>query len=476
MNILPPILNNLQNVSILVIGDVMLDTFQYGSVERISPEAPIPILKLERKKEMLGGAGNVVTNLRSLGVETFVVGAIGKDENAVRVRSILNDQQVGCHLIENDGIPTISKTRFVSGNQQILRTDVEKIVRLTQEQEDELIRQVTSRINEFDVVILSDYKKGIITKRVCEQVIEVANSQQIPVFVDPKGNDFSLYRGATLIKPNQKELCEVFAGENVIGNETVFARKLIEKFDFIYCLVTLGKDGMLLVGRDGEQHFHSVRREVFDVSGAGDTVIATLAGCYGAGGTIEESCIVSNIAGGIVVGKAGTSFVTPFEIEREISINNKVFSLEDLRVQVDLWRKAGCKIGFTNGCFDIIHAGHVQTLSFARRNCDKLVVALNSDSSITKLKGPERPINGQEERAAVLSELESVDALIFFAEDTPLQLIMAVKPDVLIKGGDYKAENVVGYDFVTSYGGKVLLASVVNGLSTTNLVSKIRAL
>ena len=469
-----PIIKSLINASVLVVGDIMLDSYVYGSIDRISPEAPIPVLKIESRKEMLGGCGNVFTNLNTLGAKSGIISLVGKDTSAEKIENILVTFPRGKHyLLKVDKVPTVTKTRFVSGNQQLLRTDVEEVLAISEEIENQIISKVLSIIDNYNVIILSDYKKGLLSRKVCSSIIDIAKGKGVFVFVDPKGKDYSLYKGATLIKPNLKELREVFAHEEIKGQEIQYARKLLVEYDIQYCLITMGKDGMLLVGRDSEKSFTSIKREVYDVSGAGDTVVATLAACYSAGASIDDACQVANIAGGIVVAKAGTSSVIPSEIENELHPNGKVFNLDELTHQVDQWRKEKYKIGFTNGCFDILHAGHIKTLTFAKKNCDKLIVALNTDSSVRKLKGPSRPINSESERCLVIVEMQSVDGVILFEEDTPENLILRIKPDVLIKGGDYKKEDVVGYSFLRSYGGEVLMAPLINKLSTTNIVSKI---
>lgn len=474
MNTLFKILENFKNSSVLVIGDIMLDSFNYGTVERISPEAPIPVLRLKEKYEMLGGAGNVVANINSLESNSGIITVVGEDENSRLISNQLSSLNCDFFALGKKDVPTITKTRFISGNQQILRADLEETFNLSQEDENLIIDEVSKRISKYDIIVLSDYKKGVLTENICRSIISMANSNQKSIFVDPKGKNYGIYSHATLIKPNQKELCDAFGDQNVLGNETLYARKLIEEYHFKYCIVTLGENGMLLVSKDKEQHFHSIKREVFDVSGAGDTVIATLASSYASGATIEDACILANIAGGLVVSKVGTATINPFEIQREIGSNNKIYSSKELLTQINLWKRSNLKIGFTNGCFDILHAGHIQTLNFARNNCDRLIVALNTDKSVKSLKGPERPINNEQERAIVLSELESIDALIFFDDNTPEKLIKNIKPDVLVKGGDYNAREIVGYDFINSYGGKVIIAPFSKGLSTTNIVKKIK--
>lgn len=474
MSTLLSILKNLNGGAVLVIGDIMLDSYVSGSIDRISPEAPIPVLKIQSKKEMLGGAGNVVANIRRLGAKAGIISIVGKDDNAKKVIELLNSLSVEHHLIHYEKIRTVTKTRFVSSNQQLLRADIEDVFNIDNDLEDNIIYKTNEIIKQYKVVVLSDYKKGLLSRKVCCEIIRSAKSAGIPVLVDPKGKDYSIYAGATLIKPNQKELIDAFPLNDVIGEEIKYARKLLKENDVQYCLVTLGQNGMLLVDKETNKSFAASKREVYDVSGAGDTVIATLASCYSVGASLEDSCFLANAAAGIVVTKSGTSTVVPYEIENALESKGKILALEELVLQVDLWRKNNYKIGFTNGCYDIIHAGHIHTLSFAKKHCDKLIVALNTDYSVKKLKGPERPINDETQRSLVMAELGSVDGIVLFGDDTPENLIRAIKPDVLIKGGDYKKEEVVGYDFMQSYGGEVIIAPFVKQLSTTNLISRIQ--
>lgn len=466
------ILQNLEHASVLIVGDVMLDSYIYGIIDRISPEAPVPILKITHKKEVLGGAGNVLNNVCSLGARGLLISVIGDDQNGQKVEDLLGKMSI---LFKSKNRPTTTKTRYVCGSQQILRTDVEKIGPLDGKIEDQLISAAIERIDESDCVILSDYKKGVLSSRGCQMIINHAIKRCIPVFVDPKGNDFSIYGNATLIKPNLKELAAVFANEDISGIENSFARKITELYGIKYCLVTKGKQGMALVSANKEIEFKAEKKQVYDVSGAGDTAIATVATSYCSGATIEQACYLSNLAAGIVVSKSGTSTITTEELKMEFGGSPKIVSSSDITKLVENWRKVGYSIGFTNGCFDLLHAGHIQTLNFARNNCDKLIVAINSDLSIKNLKGNQRPIIAQRERVLIMSELQSVDAIVLFDEHTPENLILRIQPDILVKGADYKSGNVVGSQFVQSYGGAVLLAPVIKELSTTNIISKIKA-
>ncbi|SHI03314.1 D-beta-D-heptose 7-phosphate kinase / D-beta-D-heptose 1-phosphate adenosyltransferase [Chryseolinea serpens] len=476
MTALLSILKNLHRATVLVVGDVMLDNYVYGTVDRISPEAPIPILKIQRNNEMLGGAGNVVANLHALGVQCFVVGVCGKDENGIKLRRLLAGlDRVEHHMLSVDDMATVTKTRYVSGSQQVLRTDIETPSAILSERSGDIFALVSGAIDRCDVVILSDYKKGVITPALCQSIISLARDRGIPVFVDPKGRDYSTYRQATLIKPNLKELKDAFGYEDITGREVDYARRLLAKYDIEYCLLTVGKEGMKLISRDHEISFSSARREVFDVSGAGDAVIATVAAAQAAGASLEDACYLSNLAGGIAVTKPGTSPVSNFELVTELKARNKIFTLPELMLQVEAWRANGSCVGFTNGCFDLLHAGHIQTLDYARKNCDKLIVAINSDSSVKRLKGEDRPINSEDQRLTVMAALESIDALILFSDDTPETIIEWIQPNVLVKGADYALADVVGKKCVEASGGKLLLAPVVEDLSTTRVIRRIQA-
>lgn len=469
-------IERMDEARVLVVGDVMLDVYVYGAIHRISPEAPVPVLRIDQTREMLGGAGNVITNLCSLGAKTCLMGIVGRDQNGQKVKHILQEiPNAQSFLADLPSVPTITKTRFVSSSQQLLRVDSEKVISASDFDESEFAAQFRDQLDQYNVVILSDYKKGLLTPKLCQALIQIAVAKGIPVFVDPKGVDYSIYSNATLVKPNLRELKDAFPGEDVTANIVAYARKLLKNFSIRYCLVTMGSEGMWFVSSESETHLPAKERKVFDVSGAGDTVISTLAASYSVGAEIADACYLSNIAGGIVVEKPGTATVARFEIEREIEARNKLYKLSVLKQQVEAWKSAGLKVGFTNGCFDILHTGHIQTINFARRNCDRLIVATNSDTSISLLKGKTRPINNERARLTILSELASVDAIIVFDASSPEGLIHELTPDVLVKGSDYKEAEVDGHEFVKSYGGKLLLAPFVKDASTTNIISKIQA-
>lgn len=462
--------------SVLVIGDVMLDVYKYGSVERISPEAPIPVLCVEDTREMLGGAGNVIANLKSLGCFASLIGFVGDDDNGRKIRFLLDELRCSDSFLFNPpAYATVSKTRFVSSNQQILRVDVDSKYNYTPESTSTVLDAIQKGVDRADVIILSDYNKGVLSPEICGHVIALANSRNIPVLVDPKGNDFSRYTNARLVKPNLKELKSLFSNEDCSGREIELARSLIRKYNVLYCLVTMGKDGMLLVSEKESRKFPAVNRQLCDISGAGDTVIATIAAFFPTEGSLDYACNLSNVAAGIAVGKPGTATVSFEEIHQATGANRKWFTdRERLTKQVQTWRYQGHTIGFTNGCFDLIHAGHIQTVLFAKQHCDRLIVAVNNDTSIRVLKGPDRPIIAEDERCLVLAQLEAIDALTIFSEATPEILIQLIKPDVIVKGGDYKENDVVGRSFVESYGGKVIIGPFVKELSTSARISRIK--
>ncbi|MDE1151811.1 MAG: D-glycero-beta-D-manno-heptose-7-phosphate kinase [Micavibrio sp.] len=479
-------LTRLSQSRVLCLGDVMLDRFIYGSIERISPEAPIPVLLVEREKAMLGGAGNVVANIAALGAKAVLLAVVGDDLNGRDIEQQLKDLGVEPALETAKGRQTTVKSRFVSGGQQMLRVDREKTAAVPADIEDRIIARAESLMVSCGAVILSDYKKGLLTDRIVTKVIDCARSHGIPVIVDPKGQDFTRYRGATVITPNRKEL-EAATAMTAATDEDVraAAMKLITGCDITTVLATRSQSGMSLISADAEPlHIPANVREVFDVSGAGDTVIATFAAALAAKVTMRSAALLANIAAGIVVGKPGTAVARPDEIENVISggyamekqayaRKTKLTTRDGAAEQAERWRTRGFKVGFTNGCFDLLHPGHLSTLRQAKAACDYLVVAINSDASVKKLKGPSRPVQDEVARAAILSALEMVDAVVVFGEETPMELLKAIRPDVLVKGGQYKLEEVVGYELVTSYGGKIVRAEMEDGFSTTNTIQKI---
>ena len=470
---------------ILCLGDIMLDKFAYCDTERISPEAPVPVLLLKRTQSMLGGAGNVARNIASLGGKVLLMGLLGRDAAGSEVRTLIGTTPgVTDAHVTSANRPTICKTRYMAGHQQIVRIDEEQIHPLDDTEASGLIAAVQRALPGVDALILSDYGKGVAAPRVVGAAIARARELGIPVFVDPKSDDFRRYRGATCIKPNLKELSAAARLPVATDAEVIVAaRKVMAEAEAAAVLATRSDKGMVLVEASGEVHIEPVRaQEVYDVSGAGDTAIAVLALAAAGGYALPQAMHLANRAAGIVVSKLGTATVELDELMLDLSRDvtdkdwhhAKYYSAEEAETLVRRWKSRGFRVGFTNGCFDIVHAGHVSLLSAARAQCDRLLVALNTDPGVRRLKGPNRPVNSLADRAAVVAAVESVDAVISFDEETPIELIRRLKPDVLIKGGDYSIEGVVGADVVQANGGKVLLVDLVEGRSTTRLIDAIR--
>jgi D-beta-D-heptose 7-phosphate kinase/D-beta-D-heptose 1-phosphate adenosyltransferase len=468
---------------VVVVGDVMLDHFVYGSVERISPEAPIVILKKISHATMLGGAGNVARNISSLGGICRLVAAVGEDANASSLQEAIRaNPGVQESLIRVATWPTTVKTRFVTeeGRQQLLRMDEEAPFVHTKETYQILLNQVRVLLDDAGALILSDYGKGFLDSPINSAMIALARERSLPVIVDPKGRDYSCYRGATIVTPNRKET-EDATGMPAQSDEEVVvaARELISRYQFQFVLVTRSSKGMSLIGADGHfRHLPTQAQEVFDVSGAGDTVVGTLALGLAADISLSDSVSLANSAAGVVVAKAGTAVVLPHEIQTSLLSSGqrrvqKISSLDNALQRLEEWRQQGLSIGFTNGCFDLLHAGHVHLLDFARGQCDRLIVGLNSDASVKALKGPSRPVQTEAVRSTVLSSMESPDMVVIFEEQTPLKLIEIFSPDVLIKGSDYNVNTVVGADFVISNGGRVVFCPLMEGQSTTATIAKL---
>ena len=473
------LLNNIQAKNILVIGDVMIDTYYTGDVKRISPEAPVPVFRKKSEHSVLGGAANVAANLVAAGQNVFMMAMIGNDENGMKLKTIFEKQGINTELIVSLDRRTTEKTRFLaSNNQQVLRLDVEDTESLGDADCKRMLERLSKKIESFDLILLSDYLKGLLTYEFTQGVLQMAKEIGIPVIIDVKDNKVDKYKDAYLIKPNLKEL------QNLTGRKTTNDDEIIEVSEYLrtlcnckYILTTCGARGMVLVG-DGAPYFiESVGQEVFDVTGAGDTTIAYLAACMVNGFSIKESVHISNYAAGIQVSKVGTSLVYWREV-RERLANQNTGSIHKLisGKAVDDFRKSNYdqKIVFTNGCFDIMHVGHIRYLQEAAKLGDILVVGLNSDASVKRLKGPERPINSELERAEMMCAMGFIDYVVIFDEDTPLELIKKIQPDVLVKGGDYVNEYVVGSNEVEARGGKLVLIPFVEGKSTTNIIKKIR--
>jgi len=474
---------DLQTAKVVCVGDVMLDRFVYGDVSRVSPEAPIPVCRVTNETAMLGGAGNVVRNLVSVGAAVTFVSVTGDDDIARDVDLLLRDLAgVTPNLIREKDRPTTSKIRYVAGGQQLLRADREVTTPIADDVADAVFRAAESALEDAGVLIVSDYGKGTITDSLVARLIEAASAAGKPVIVDPKSRDFTRYAGASLITPNLKELGEAADGELSSEDGIVdAARGLLSHAGIGSMLVTRGAQGMSLVTAAGADHFPSRAREVFDVSGAGDTVLALLAAGIAAGVPTLEAAQLANVAAGVVVGKTGTAVVYADDLLEELndmaghSGPQPPLRLDAALDRIRTWKARGDKVGFTNGCFDLLHPGHVSLLASARATCDRLVVGLNSDMSVKRLKGENRPMQNEAARAAVLSSLETVDLVVIFDEDTPEALLHEVRPDVLVKGADYTIETVVGADLVQSYGGRVVLAEIVDGFSTTATIARMNA-
>ncbi len=477
-------LDRLDEATVFVVGDVMLDRYVTGTVDRISPEAPIPVLKVTHENAMLGGAGNVLRNLRAVGAQARLAAVVGADDAGAQVRALMSE--AGCDaagLHEVSDRPTSVKVRYLAGGQQLLRSDHERVGALNGETRARILDSVTAALDGVGVVVLSDYGKGVLSEETAAEVIAQAKRAGIPVVVDPKGQDYTRYRGAAVITPNRRELAEASGLATDTDSEIEAAgRAVIERSGVDAVLATRSERGMTLL-RAGAPPLHlpTHAREVFDVSGAGDTVVAVLAAALAAGAALDEAARLANVAAGIVVGKVGTAVARREEILRALHAarllqgEDKVAEPARALEEVEAWRRAGLRVGFTNGCFDLLHPGHVSLLKQARKACDRLIVGLNADASVQRLKGPSRPVQDEAARAAVLASLASVDLVVVFPEDTPLRLLQTLRPDVLVKGADYTRESVVGGDLVESYGGRVVLADLSPGHSTSETIRRLRS-
>lgn len=471
----------LARTSVTVIGDVMLDRYIYGVVDRVSPEAPIPILRVERETAMPGGAGNVVRNLTALGAAVAFVSVVGDDQAGSDLTGLVGGQP-GIEpwmLIEGARTTTV-KTRFVSQGQQLLRADREQSEPISAKLAERMLRIAGDTLAATSVTVLSDYAKGVLSGDIPAQLIAAARQAGRPVVVDPKGRDFARYAGADVITPNRRELAEATGMPVEQEADLVRAATYVrELHGFGAVLVTRSEDGMTLVDADGPHHFPAEAIEVFDVSGAGDTVVATLAAGLAAGLEMKVAVRLANIAAGVVVGKVGTAVARGEDLLRvltpQVSTLRKIVTRDAAAEQVERWRRKGWRTGFTNGCFDLLHPGHVHLLEQARGQCDRLVVGLNSDASVRRLKGKTRPIQQEAARAAVLASLSAVDLVVIYDEDTPQETLEALRPDLLVKGADYTIDRIIGADLVQSWGGKVWLAELLNGYSTTATVRKMSA-
>jgi D-beta-D-heptose 7-phosphate kinase/D-beta-D-heptose 1-phosphate adenosyltransferase len=472
----------LADAHVLVVGDLMLDRFVLGSVDRISPEAPIPVFQIKDQRPMPGGAGNVATNVVALGGTATLIGVTGDDEAGQVLTGLLGDQPrlVACTVVDATR-PTSVKTRYVAQGQQVLRADSEQRHAIGADVATRLLQMIDAALPEVGAIVLSDYGKGVLTPDILRQIIAKAATRNISVVVDPYGRDFARYKQADYVSPNRAELAEA-SGVLADTTEQILeaAQQVMDLSGVASMLVTRSEDGMSLITHDGiATHFSAEAREVYDVSGAGDTVVAAFAAALAVGGTPTAAAALANTAASIVVTKAGTATVSAAELmahthEADLKASDaKVRPLDEALHVVAGWRERGLRVGFTNGAFDLLHPGHIASLSQAKSHCDRLVVALNSDASVRGLKGPSRPIQNETARAMVLGAMGQVDLVIAFEGETPLSLIKAIRPDVLVKGGDYSLEEVVGADIVQAYGGTVLLAKYIDGHSTTRTVSRI---
>ena len=466
-------LKELQKGKVIVFGDIMLDKYLSGSIDRISPEAPVPVLNPSSEEIRLGGAANVALNLSSLGVKTTLLGVTGKDDDSEKIIDLLKLNKIRFSL-RRSVVPTISKTRLLSSQQQLLRIDEEE--KFLDADWKASLGKFLKLVNQENnkVFVLSDYGKGTLMDT--KLIIRRAKAKGKIILIDPKGKDFSKYVGADLITPNLNEFMEVVGKITSEKELTKKGKNLIKSLKLKALLITRGPDGMTLLENKNNKikrtDFPTQAKDVFDVSGAGDTVIASVASGLAADFTLEESIRLANIAAGIVVAKLGTASVYLDEIRPYYEKRIPYLNLEGARTLVELFRERNQKIVFTNGCFDILHAGHVEYLEAAKSKGDKLIVGINSDRSVAQLKGSKRPINKLIHRAKVLGSLRCVDEVVMFDEETPIKLIKSLKPDFLVKGGDYKVQDIVGYDVVSKYGGSVITIPLIKGLSTTKILNQ----
>jgi D-beta-D-heptose 7-phosphate kinase / D-beta-D-heptose 1-phosphate adenosyltransferase len=471
----------LGNARVLVIGDVMLDRYIYGDISRISPEAPVPVLKYADMRSALGGAGNVVRNLSALGTSVTLVSVIGDDLEGEEISGLLKAMEsVKAYLILEPQRSSIIKTRFVAARQQVLRLDRESTHPIRKITQEKTMKSVRAAIDNCDVVVLSDYGKGFLCSDMPFQIINYSRQKAKPVFVDPKDTNYTRYSGASLLTPNLKELAEA-TQLSVDGDDAVIAasNEIVRLYNVDAVLATRSKDGMSLIEASGDViHLRAEAKEIFDVSGAGDTVIAVVAAAFGAGASLAEAANLANIAAGIVVGKVGTAVPYPRDMIQAIhhqelsSAEAKVLDIETAIDRVELWRRTGYRIGFTNGVFDLLHPGHISLLSQAAKACDRLIVGINGDISVRSIKG-EDPVQHEGARSDILASLKDVDIVIIFQEDTPVRLLDALHPDILVKGSNYSPAEVVGADLVKGYGGEVILAEIANVYTTNSKIAKI---
>lgn len=510
MKNLQNILDNMKGAPVLVVGDIMLDRFVYGHVDRISPESPVPVLAVKNEERMLGGAGNALANLAGLGVDARIVAVTGDDDEGALVKQEI--EKLGydaAHIVSDKSRPTTVKSRYLARHQQLLRTDFEHKTPLSDAVAKQVQEALQKAMDGAKAIILSDYGKGLLTKDILAGLIKDARANNIPVIVDPKGQDFSIYEGVTAVTPNKKELADATKGHPTGTDEEVeqAANQVIDECGIQAVIATRSSDGMSVIEKGQEPtHLRTIDIEVFDVSGAGDTVIATIAASMAAGAALVEAASLANIAGSIVVTKVGTAPIRAHELAQALQSDQgdvltkvkqktedradrarkgDVFTHDDeawseAAEQVRRWRARGLKVGFTNGCFDILHFGHVSYLNNTRDHCDRLVLGMNTDSAVSILKGPERPVHDEQSRAAVLAALGSVDMVVMFGarkegdDNTANELLELLKPDIYFKGGDYTEDQIPETPTVKAYGGEVNVMPVYEGHSTTSSIAKMK--
>ncbi len=468
-------LYQLKKAKILIVGDIILDEYLKGSVNRVSPEAPVPVLKPEHRDLRLGGASNVAVNVKSLGSRVELIGVTGKDTAGRELKDLLRNKSIKSSLVSSNKM-TVSKTRLLAGQQQLLRLDLEES--FTKEEWLSTKKLFSHKLKNFDAVILSDYGKGTLLD--IPFLIKESNKRKIPVFIDPKGNNFSKYKGAYIITPNLQEFSTEVGGVSSEQDLNNKAKRLMRRLSLEALLITRGQEGMTLFqktkGKVNRSDFPTEARDVFDVSGAGDTVIASLASAKASGMTLEDSVKLSNIAAGIVISKSGTASPSLAELSLFLNKDGSIISNKELKELVKEAKNDSKKIVFTNGCFDLLHLGHITYLKEAKKLGDRLIVALNSDNSVRKLKGNKRPLNNLKQRALQISALDCVDWITSFSEETPLRLIKQIEPDVLVKGKDYKIKDIVGSQEVLAKGGQVKTIELLKGFSTSDLIKRIKDL
>ena len=463
--------------NVLVIGDLMIDHYLWGSCDRISPEAPVQVIDVKKETTVLGGAGNVISNLVSLGAKVTVMSVVGNDDTATQLKHMLDEQGAKSFLVEQKGRKTSKKSRIMASHSQVVRYDHESKNDISFDSVKKLYAKLQEKINAYDIILLSDYGKGVLTKDFTEKIISYANKNGVKVIVDPKGKDYSKYWGAYLLTPNKKE-AELASGIDIENDDNLkeALQTIKEVANLDVSVITLSENGISILEDKDVVIKPTVAREVYDVTGAGDTVLASLGFALSLGYEIETAVEFSNLAAGVVVGKLGSATVSLDEIEEyqaslhKSSIELGIKTFKEIKKISSRLKEKGKKVVFTNGCFDILHKGHVSYLNTAKSFGDVLILGLNSDSSVKRLKGESRPINNEEDRAYILSALECVDYVVIFDEDTPYELISKVKPDILVKGADYEGKEVVGSDIA----GETRLVEFVNGKSTTSTIKKIR--